>query len=545
MKRRSLVLWLVALVTLGSGLVNLHSVIGPSLPERREILREVFPLEFLHLSRFLTLLIGFVLVISSINIYKRKQRAFQMVLALAAASVVFHLTKGLDYEEALCSAALLGLLFWRRKDFTVKSSLPDWRGALVRLAVAVGVALGYGVGGFWLLDPEEFGIDFTWSDALHRTLLFLSLTGDPTIVPQTRYAYWFLESLYLMTLTAFGYGLVALFRPVVYEYRTLPRERALAGEIVARHGRSSLDFFKLWPDKSYFFSGTQKTFLAYRVENNFAVVLADPLGPEEEIKDIVRDFAALCRDNDWGLGFHQTLPDFLPLYARAGFRRLKIGDDAIVDLAGFTLDGKARKHVRNRINQLEKAGLELRRYEPPLADDLLAQLQKVSDEWLEIPGRRERGFTLGRFEAEYVRSTPVYAACEPDGRVLAFINLIPAYRRGDATNDLMRRRSQAPDGIMDFLFVKVFFALRERGFERFNLGMAPMAGFQEREEATKEERAIHYFFQHLNFIFSFAGLRAYKGKFATLWEPRYVVYRTPLDLPRLALALRRTAEPKV
>ena len=95
---------------------------------------------------------------------------------------------------------------------------------------------------------------------------------------------------------------------------------------------------------------------------------------------------------------------------------------------------------------------------------------------------------------------------------------------------------------MDYLFVKLFLSCKEQGFTRFNLGMAPMAGFREREEASVAEKAVHSFFQHLNFLFSFSGLKAYKAKFADSWEPRYVVYRNVLNLPMLGLALSRISE---
>src|SRR5262245_43914218 len=101
------VLLVVALITFGSGLMNLYSVIGPALPDRSKILRGIFPLEFLHLSRLLTLLTGFALVISSINVYRRKKRAFVAVTILACASVVLHLRKGLGYEEVALSFFLL------------------------------------------------------------------------------------------------------------------------------------------------------------------------------------------------------------------------------------------------------------------------------------------------------------------------------------------------------------------------------------------------------------------------------------------------------
>jgi len=544
MKTRSFLTRIIALVTLASGLINIQSVISPSLPERLAKLEQIFPLEFAHLARFLTLLIGFALVVSSINIFKRKKRAFYLVSAMAALSVIFHLTKGLDYEEATVSLVVLALLIFAHKNFTVKSSIPSLKWGLLRLVAAATMALGYGVAGFWYLDHHQFGITFHWRDAIAETLKYLALVGDPRLIPHTHYAAWFLDSLYVMTVTALVYSLYALYRPVLYQFRTHPHESHQAKAIVAGHGRSGLDYFKYWPDKSYFFSPTQDTVIAYRVGNHFAIALADPVGPEDKIEEIVRQFMAFCDENDWDLGFHQTLPDFLPIYEKLGFRKLKIGDSAIIDLSQFNLAGKERKEFRYKVNKMEASGIGFSWHEPPITAEILSQLKEVSDQWLQIPGRRERQFTLGLFDEDYVKATPIVAATDTNGRVLAFVNIIPSYRKGEATIDLMRRRTDAPNGIMDYLFIKLFLRLKELGYQRFDMGMAPMSGIQEEEEATIEEKAIQFFFQHLNFFFSYRGLWQYKAKFANSWEPRYSIYKSPLDLPKMALALREVSEIK-
>jgi phosphatidylglycerol lysyltransferase len=444
--------------------VNLYSVMDdPLLPERAKILRQVFPLEFLHLSRSITLLIGLALVVSSINIYRRKRRAWKLTFLLAGAAVVFHLTKGLDYEEAAFSALLAALLLATRPSFTVGSGRPDFRGALGRLGAVLVAALGYGVLGFWLLDPKEFGVNFRLGDALHSTLRCLTLAGAPEVVPRTRYARWFLDSLSLITFAGISYSGFALFRPVLYVFRTHPRERALAAGIAREFGRDSQDFFKLFPDKSYFFSPRQDCFLAYRVGGSFAVVLGDPVGREESIADTVQEFAALCRDNGWSFGLYQVGPWHLPLYLRLGLKKLKVGDDAIVDLTQFSLEGGTGREFRGKIRQIEKLGIRAERYEPPVPETVLRQVKEVSDEWLRIPGRRERRFTLGLFDPHYLRSTTIFAARDAQGRMLAFLNLIPPYRRGETTADLMRRRTDAPNGVMDYLFVKLFLEEKQRG----------------------------------------------------------------------------------
>ena len=203
----------------------------PALPERAAILREIFPLVFIHLSRFFTMLTGFALVVLSINIYKRKRRAFQITLLLSILSIFFYLIKGLDYEEATLSVLLIVILLLSRKTFTVGSSIPSLGWGFIRLGVAFMAALIYGAVGFWILDTREFGINFTIGESIKQTLSFLSLMGDPEIVPRTRHARWFLDSLNLMTATAMAYALFAVFRPVVYRFRTLPHERKLAEEI--------------------------------------------------------------------------------------------------------------------------------------------------------------------------------------------------------------------------------------------------------------------------------------------------------------------------
>ncbi len=534
---------LVGLATLGSGAINIYSVIGPSPHTRVQLLREFFPLEFLGVSRFLTLLIGFFLVTSSLNIFKRKRRAFTCVLFLAAASVVFHLTKGIDYEEAAFSVVLLILLYAARRHFTVKSRTPGFKGSLVRIGLALVIAFAYGAAGFWLLRPRHFGVNFHIGEAVHQTLLFLSLVGDPQVVPHTWYARWFVNSLYLITVTAFAYSGFALFRPVLYRYKAHVRERAAARAIAVRHGISALDHFKTSDDKSFFFSPSRRTFLAYRVAANFAVVLGDPVGPEVEIEAIVTAFAQFCGDNDWGVAFYQALPGYREIYRRAGLKALKIGDEAIVDVCAFSLEGKSMKATRTAVRKLEKAGMEAHYIPAPAPEQILDEIEEVSNEWLRIPGRRERAFTLGRFDRASIRSTALLLVRESaaGGRVLGFANLIPSGRRDELTVDLMRRRPDAPNGIMDFLFVHLFLHAKEAGLSRFSLGMAPMAGFQEHERASAEERAVHAFFQRLNFLFSFRGLRAYKAKFATRWEPRYVYYTHALQLPRLALALGKVS----
>ncbi len=532
---------LIAVIALGSGIVNLLSVARAWAPGHNALLREIFPLEFFRYSRFVALLLGFALVVSSFNILRRKRRAFQVVLGMAFLSALANLARGLDFKEAALSLVLAAALILGRKHFTVKSVRPDFRTSLIRAGLGVLIALAYGVAGFWLLDKRHFGLDFSLAASIRSTFEVLTFSAQTGLRPLTRFGVWFLDSLDLMMVAAMVYVPIVLFRPVYFAFRLHPGEMEEAERIVAAHGRDSMDCFKAAPDKTFLFSGSRRAFLAYGVARGFALALSDPVGPEEEIGPLIGLYRDMAAGNGWRCGFHQARADHLAEYARQGFKKLKIGDDAIVDLSAFGLEGKRMKHLRHELNQLKGAGHVAHYAEPPLADELLERIKAVSDDWLRIPGRRERGFTQGTFRVPDVRKTPVFYIEDSESRVEAFVNIVPSYYPGETTIDLMRHRADAPDGVMDFLFIRLFDRQREAGFSRFCLGMAPMSGFREREESTLEERAIHEFLRRQDFLFSYSGLFQYKKKFATAWEPRYAVYRNILDLPAMALALNRLA----
>jgi phosphatidylglycerol lysyltransferase len=273
-----------------------------------------------------------------------------------------------------------------------------------------------------------------------------------------------------------------------------------------------------------------------------AIALGDPVGPAGEGPGTFHEFTAFCRASGWHVALHQSAAACLPIYAAQGYRSICIGEDAIVDLSSFGLQGKGMKEFRNTVTRFDKLGCTVERAEAPLPSALVDELAEVSAEWLRLPGRRERRFTLGRFAPEYVASTPVYVARDADGRALAFLNIPPACPDDAVAIDLMRRREAAPNGVIDYLFTKTFLDLKTRGVTSVNLGMAPLSGLSVRNGAGWEERLVYAVFRRVDCVFSFRGLRSFKAKYATRWEPRYAVYSSPLDLLRLGLALRGVTE---
>ncbi len=538
----------VALLVAGSGALNLLSLMGGPVPtELPGWLMFLLPLDFAGVSRTLTLVSGFGLILVAVHLWTLKRRAWQLAQLVSGASVVFHLLPlasryGWNLEEALSSSLICGALWLTRKAFVVGSESPKLGIAAMRATFAFGIAGLYGAAGFWLLEPVEFHRNFHWWDALVRTVRLMLFVGDRSLVPHTPYATWFLDSLFWMSGAAFLYSGVILFRPVAYRFRVNWKESEMAGAIAERHGRTAQDFFKHWPDKSYFFSANRQSFLGYRVSGHYALVLGDPVGPETELSATVIEFREFCQRHGWRVGFHQVSSEHLPVYEGLGFHRLKVGDDAIVDVDKFSLTGSAMKEFRNTVNRLDRLGYRVERIDAPLSDALLTDLKRISDHWLEIPGHRERQFTLGRFERWYVQTTPVYVAFDAKDKAVAFLNLVPSYDPTLATVDLMRRTPEQVNGLMDYLFAKVFLDLKTRGIHRFSLGMAPLSDRTDGAAVSRDEKVVHWVMKRMPFLFRADSLRRFKAKYADSWKPRYAVYEGRFDLPRLALALRRVSE---
>ncbi len=549
---------LVAGVAFINGLLEVLWVQAVRIPDRAG-LSGLLPFGLHYWNRSLSLLFGFALIYLSLNLLRRKRMAWWLAVASSIVVVSSDAVHDLVYDRlpqeidrhqvpwytTLGPVLILVLLTLFRKRFTVRSEPRSIARGLGVLAASVLLALAYGTLGFWLLDKRDLGTNFHLVESFVMTLRAYTLMGNGNLIPYTPQADWFLDSLGWTGLVTGGFALYSLFRPLAYRLRTLPQERQEARSILQKHGTSSLDFFKLWPDKSYFFSEDRRSFVAYRVAGGVAFALGDPVGPEQDLEDTTLGFLRFCSDNGWGVAFHEVLPDLLPMYHRLGMQELMVGEEAILDLDHFhskTAKRKWFRYIRRKFE--EREGYRVIRYEPPHSRELLDEVEAISDEWLSLPGRRERGFTIGSFKRDYVGETTLFVVREPvEGRALAFVNQIPSYREGEATIDLMRHRIEIPNGVMDYLFIAVLLSLEEEGYRSFDLGLAPLSGVGERPGASLQERTLNQISERLTRFFSYKGLKNYKAKFEPDWEKRFLVYAGgPPALAKIGIALTRVTE---
>jgi len=325
--------------------------------------------------------------------------------------------------------------------------------------------------------------------------------------------------------------------------------------LLEQYGDSSLAAFALAPDVDYFFSANGRAVIAYRFESDTLLAIGDPAGPEEEILPLLAAFAAHCAERDWSFAVFQARPERLNLYREMGWRALHIGEDPILWTDRFSLEGSTMGDVRRATRKLEGSDLEARHFVPGVnpfdaahAGGLSDQLRQISNEWLASRRTGERGFSMGRFDPHRLAREWVAVAWDrPRGHAVAFVTWVPIWARRGWALDLMRRRNDAPAGVMEFLVAKSVESARERGDALLSLSLSALAkvdgserhaaGVAEPDKAP--ERARAFLMQHLARFYEFEGLFRWKEKFNPAFEDRYLVYPDPLALPQVVLALVR------
>lgn len=528
---------IVALLTAAMGVVNVLSAVTPSMRDRLRLLERYSPLQVTRGGHLTSALAGFALLLLAVSLWRRKRVAWLLTVLVLLASIVTHLLKGLDYEEASLAAALLLILIFQRSHFHARSDPPSIRQGLLTLLAALGFTLAYGVIGFYLLD-RHFRVSFGLWAALRQTVVMFTQFYDPGLQPITGFGRYFADSIYIVGMVTTGYALLMLIRPVLMRHGASLAERARAWEIVQAHGYTSLARLALLDDKLYYFSPGGSV-IAYVVEGRVAVALGDPIGPRSDLPRCIDGFKYFCSLNDWLPAFYQVLPDHLKTYQRAGFRSFRIGQEGIVDLSCFTLEGGERRSIRSSVNKMRRLGYQAVVVQPPHPPSLLRELSEISNEWLSERKTSEMRFSVGWFDEAYLNTCPILLVRNVEGRIEAFANIITEFQADEVSADMMRHRAGAEKGQMDFLFVSLFEWAKSNGYARFNFGLSALSGIGEMPEDPAIEHALRFVFEHVRQFYNFKGLHAYKDKFGPVWLPRYLIYVNVASVPAVGAALIR------
>ncbi|NEM97441.1 phosphatidylglycerol lysyltransferase domain-containing protein [Pontibacter burrus] len=526
-----------------TGIVNILSVIAPAVPARLQFVQGIFPHQVISASNGLVMVAGIILLLLAVYLLQGSRRAWVLAVVLVSLSIVGHLTKAIDYEEALFAAFTLISLLYTRSAYILRSHPLYTRLSILVLVYGLLLVLLYGVIGFYFMDKVHFGVDFSLDLSMRQVLRLFFTFDNAGINPLTPFAHWFIFSLYTAGAAYLVFVLYGLLRPYFEQPFNSAEEKALATELTGKYGHSSLNYFKTYPDKLFFFTPDKQAFVSFKVWQHVAIALEDPVAANSEtIKAAIRAFDEYCTENGFISAYYRVPEENLPLYTSLGKKSFPIGEEAIVDLPSFSLEGSKMHANRNAVRKLTAEGFIFKVYDPPIKAGLLQKLEQVSTLWLQEKGKAELSFTEGVFDPAILINHPILTIEKADEKVYAFLDVVPSGIPGMAVYDLIRQLPDAPNGILDMLLCQTFLYFKAKGFEKVNMGLAPMSGI---DGKNIPQKTIRYAYENLRAFGHFKGLRKYKEKFSPTWEKKYLVYEDDYQLLQVPVALKKVSEASV
>lgn len=505
---------LISLGTFAAGSLLLCSGMIPTMRSRIETLLQVLPLHLLELSHVLGSVSGVLLILLARSLYRRHDAAFRISQLLLVLGMTFSLLKGGDWESTLLLGSFLLImtpcrpLFYRKGSLLHAQFTPGW-------LVSVGAVL---LGALWLLLFSYRQVEYD-----HALWFHFSPHGG---------AARGLRAMGSVVAVLAVAGVAQLLAPLRMVGEKPDKEtRARAHELVVREGGIH-GYLAQLKDKSLLFHPAGDAFLMYGIEGNSWIVMGDPVGRPELMEELLWQFRERCDEHDANPVFYQVSARYLPLYLELGLIPFKLGEEAMVDLASFDLAGSRLRNLRQSHTKGKREGLTFEVVEASAVAPLLPRLQAVSDAWMQNKMGKEKGFSVGRFDPDYLTLSPA-ALVRHEGQIVGFANLWVSDNKESLSIDLMRYSLDSGTApIMDFLFVELLLWGKAQGYARFNLGMAPMSGFNDHPLGSYWDRLGNTLFMRGSRFYNFQGLRRYKEKFSPSWEPRYLLCSSKLALPR-------------
>ena len=532
---------LPAFFLLSLGLINIISVLTPAINERLVFLQNFLPRAVTTSSNYFVLVAGLFLLVTAAFMLKGLKMAWYFAVVLCLFSLIGHLTKAIDFEEATFSILVLLILIASRKQYYIKTNSRLRSIGIQTTVLAMAGVFIYGSIGFYFLDQHHFNIDFSWGQSIKYTFENFLLIGSSDLVAHDHFARMFLYSINISGFLSIAFLVYTLIVPYISKQVTTVEEFEAAKQLVKKYGDSSLDYFKTYQDKLIFKSDEPEGFIAYRIAGDFAVVLEGPVANEHHKALLIESFDRYCLENGVRSIYYRVSAANLNSYLALGKKKLALGQEAVVNLSSFSLEGSNKKSIRNALKKVSNEGFSSKIYKSPVSDGLLQKLEAVSDEWLENTKRNEFVFSQGMFIWEELKQQTIITVENAEEKIVAFLNIIPDYVNGEGTYDLVRKTADAPNGVIDFMMIALFNYLKENGYQAVNIGFSPLSGLIAPHNFP--ERSMKFAYEKIRSFSRYKGMRQAKEKFSPVWHPKYLVYEDDYDLLRVPTVLVNLFKP--
>jgi len=534
--------WIPAVASLLAFLIGISDILAvfkPGLHEKLHKVNAVVPGTLTNVTRTSDVIIGLLLLMLARGLRRRKRRAWQAVLVLLAFDVIVHFMHfpRVVSVSGIVAIVLLAVLLYRHEDFYAVGD-PRTRRTVVQVFIGL-VVMDFAIGlGYLALGP--LAGDYTVPQRLQDVLYELVGVYGPVQWASDSHG----DLYHLLTSTLGAFTLVATI--YVFLRSAQPRARLAAADAVKiralldRHGdRDSLGYFALRDDKSVIWSPSGKSGICYRVVAGVMLAAGDPLGDPEAWPGAIAEFLSEAARHAWRPAVMGCSELGAEVWCREGdLTALELGDEAIVNVADFSLSGRQMRNVRQMVNRVAKNGYaaEARRV-GDIPRQELARVIHEADNWRGTQVERGFSMALGRLGAPGDENCVLVTATE-NGVLAAVLHFVPWGTDG-LSLDLMRRDKTAQAGLNDFLIVEAIKAAPGLGVKRVSLNFAMFRAALERGERIGAGPVLKAWRGLLVFLsrwFQIESLYKFNAKFSPVWEPRFFVYPGGRDVPRIAIA---------
>jgi lysyl-tRNA synthetase class 2 len=532
----------VSRIVMAVGAITLLSALLPAIGARTRFVEGIVPAVFPAAATTGAAAVGVILILLSRALRRGKFRAWLLATVLAATAALLHVLKGLDVEESVLCVLLVVLLLSARQEFEAK---PDPRSTLRLLTVlVVGPVVATSLGFLWLVsngDGQVHGTTFA-DRILYSFLGLLGIPGPVDFVSSQDAE----RGAVAMVVLGAAVLLVAVFvamQPAGGPHPLSPSERGRVRDLLEEWGHiDSLSYFALRDDRAVMFSPSGKAALTYRVVGTVSLAAGDPLGDPEAWPGAIDAWLAEARAFGWTPAVLGTSERGATAFDRAGLEVLELGDEAIVHVEDFSLEGRSMRGVRQAVARCERADITVSAHRlRDLPPDLLARAQEKVMAWREGPVERGFSMALGRFGDPEDGDAVLVIAADGAGELVGLLHLVPWGRDG-LSLDLMRRDPAAANGTVEAMVTHLMAAAVLMDVRRVSLNFAVFRSVFARGDKLGAGPVLRGWRTVLLWASKFwqiESLYRANAKYQPEWAPRFIGYRSSSDLPRVATAALR------
>jgi lysyl-tRNA synthetase class 2 len=536
MRRDSRRARLIGFLTALGGIILLLSTLPAVGGRMGRIVDVVAPFGVRVTSHVIAVAAGVALLYLAGQLSRRRHLAWVMAVVVFSTSFVVDVLREHHYLAAMYSLFMVFLLLVSRSKFKAPGDPPTLLEFLRFIPRYFLIIVVYGYAALFLERASITPSPTFWKNAETILLGLVGLDG-PYQYERNFFEWAFPSSLLLLGVGGLLAAVILVFRPIVSRSYVTPEALNEAVSIVKEFSSDSLDYFALRDDKLFFVSSDQKAFIAYTYVGRQALVSGDPIGATESIPLVIDEFLEMCRERAWGFSFLAVRESDRNLYVDRGLHTVYLGDEAVIDVRGFSLAGKKWKSVRQSSGRVERTYTYVWMPETEASKELLQELNDISKLWRgKAP---ERGFTM-TLNQDVEGTNPDFRLCialDEEGKPGGFLRVVPIYgERTGYTLDIMRRDPNTPNGMTEFLLTRTIMKLDELGFERFSMNFAAWGRlFEDDVDYSFTQRIVKLVLNLMSPFYQIKSLKEFNQRFYPEWVPRCIAYEGFRSLPRVAL----------